>query len=169
MNQVPNLPNWKLPYIPEGCEIFTVPVSDKFMQEAKGVCENESTDKKHSTGAVIVKDGRVLIGAANQSGFKSSFLIGKHAEGLCVRKFFNVPSGKGYWMCPGCSKSKHHAESGAVIKAMKKYSKAELEGATVYLYGHYWCCQDCWSNMLKVGINTVYVVENAHELFGRKK
>lgn len=87
---------------------------------------------------------------------------------MCVRKLLKVRSGTKYWLCPGCSTHHDHAESGAVRDALAKSGREAVQGADVYLYGHYWCCKPCWDAMIAGGIRDVYVVERADELFGRK-
>jgi len=163
-----NKPSWTISYLPPGKQIFVVPVTDFFMVEAKRLRDTESTDLNHSTGAVVVKDGAIIGRAANKAGFKNPKLIELHRRGNCVRKWLKVASGTKYWLCPGCSTHKDHAESGAVRNARERVGAEALRGADVYLYGHYWCCKPCWDNMIKAGIRDVYVVDNAFELFGRK-
>lgn len=162
-------PSWDIPYLPEGKEIFVVPATDQFMARAMWVRNNLSTDLNHSTGAVVVKDGVILGEAANQAGFKHPFLINLHRKGACVRKVLKVRSGTKYWLCPGCSTNEDHAESGAIKAAMAKVGAENTRGADVYLYGHYWACEPCWNNMIRGGVNQLFVVENAFDLFGRKK
>ena len=159
---------WSVPYIPPGKEILTVPENDFFMTTAMRVRDTESTDLNHSTGAVIVKNGAILGKAANKAGFKNEKLIELHRKGWCVRKMLKVKSGTEYWLCPGCSNHKDHAESGAVRNALNKSGYDRVRGADLYLYGHYWCCKPCWDDMLRAGIRNVYVVENADKLFVRK-
>ncbi|HEU5114375.1 MAG TPA: hypothetical protein VFT82_01255 [Candidatus Paceibacterota bacterium] len=161
-------PSWNIPYLPEGKDIFVVSVDDPFMKEAKRIRDTESTDLNHSTGAVVVKDGVILGGAANQAGFKNKKLIELHRKGWCVRKILKVKSGTKYWLCPGCSTHQDHAESGAVRTALEKAGADAVRGADVYLYGHYWCCKPCWDNMARAGIRAVFVPENAFELFGKR-
>lgn len=161
--------SWEIPYLPEGRQIFVVPVSDSFMQLAMQIRNTESTDLSHSTGAVVVKDGVVIGKAANQAGFKHPFLVEKHRKGWCVRKVLKVKSGTKYWLCPGCATHQDHAESGAVRNAIAVSGAEKTRGADLYLYGHYWCCKPCWDNMIRGGIRDVYVVDNAYDLFGRKK
>lgn len=162
-------PSWDIPYLPEGKEIFVVPVSDQFMAAAKRVRDTQSTDLSHSTGAVVVKDGVIIGEAANQAGFKHPFLIDLHRKGACVRKVLKVRSGTKYWLCPGCSTHQDHAESGAIKAAVAKVGIDAVRGADVYLYGHYWACQPCWDNMIAGGVDRLFVVEDAFNLFGKRK
>ncbi|MEK7163196.1 MAG: deaminase [Patescibacteria group bacterium] len=160
---------WGLPYLPAGREIFVVPADDIFMTEAVRVRNTKSTDKRHATGAVIVNSGVIIGRGANQAGFRHPKLIEFHQRGWCIRMFLKVKSGTKYWLCPGCSTHRDHAESGAVRDAVMKAGAEAVAGADLYLYGHYWCCKPCWDNMIRAGIKNIYVVEGADELFGRKK
>ncbi len=153
--------------MPKGREIFVAPENDRFMAEAERIRDMESTDRRHATGAVIVKDGRVLGSAANQAGFKNRRLIELHQRGWCARSFLKVKSGTKYWLCPGCSTYNDHAEIGAMRDATVKAGAEAVRGADLYLYGHYWCCKPCWDGIIRAGIRNVYVVENADRLFSR--
>lgn len=153
----------RYPYLPEGRTIEYVPVTDLFMKEAMDMRNNFSTDAYHPTGAVTVLDGAIIGKGANQSALKSAKLIELHKKGWCVRKFLKIPSGQKYWLCPGCSSCRHHAETRAVLDAVKK--KGSARGADLYLYGHWWCCKPCWDAMIKAGIRNVYLADNAEELF----
>lgn len=153
-----------LPYWDSRLELFFTDLSDQFMQDAKLVRDAESTDKAHSTGAVIVKDGKVLAMDANQAGFKHKLFIEWHRQWLCVRRWFKVKSGTKYWLCPGCAKAKDHAESRSSREAMAKHG-ANAIGAALYLYGHWWCCKPCSDAMVKAGVTKVILPEGAKEIF----
>ncbi len=149
--------NIKYPYLPEGRTILHVPADNKYMLIAKEVAQTQSTDKKTSTGAVVVdNNGNVVVSAANQSAIKNKFLLETHPR-WCIRKFFRIPSGEKYWLCPGCASHKYHAESFAMAKAKK--SKINVSGCDLYLWGHWWCCKPCWDAMIKSGIRNVYLEE----------
>jgi deoxycytidylate deaminase len=156
------------PYMPEGRTIESVSIDNVFMKEARRIRDTQSTDLNHSTGAVVVKDNIILGGSANQAGFKNSILIGLHGRGWCMRKLLKIKSGTKYWLCPGCSTHKDHAESGAVRNAIDKAGSEKVSGSDVYLYGHWWCCKPCWDNMIGAGVKKVFVVDEALKLFGKK-
>lgn len=145
-------------------ELFYVSEDDGFMQMAQHVRNTKSTDKLHSTGAVVVKDGEVIGEAANQAGFKHPFLIRLHEKGNCIRKWLKVKSGTRYWLCPGCSKSKDHAETGAAKDAKRRHPD-KVKGSTLYLYGHWWCCEPCCNAMINAGIAKVILTEGARDKF----
>lgn len=154
------------PYLPEGRKILYVPSDNPFIIEAKKVRDEQSTDRMNPIGVVVVRDNKILLSAANQSKLKSQKMRDLHAR-HCIRRILHIPSGKGYFMCPGCATHKQHSESQAVAKANKE--GVDLQGADIYLYGHYWCCQPCWEAMIKAGIRNVYLIDKAWELFQRKK
>lgn len=144
----------KLPYLPEGRKILYVPENKPFMQAAKQAAETISLDPQHPIGAVVVQDGKIIGRGANGSWFH---------KGLgCVRKWFGVPTGKGYWMCPGCQ-PRHHAEPSALKDV--RHNGHDPQGADIYLWGHWWCCQSCWEKMMKADIYRVFLVEGAEEKF----
>ncbi|MDO8591130.1 MAG: deaminase [bacterium] len=158
--------NLVFPYIPTGSVIKYVPAQDRFMRFAEDACHELSTDHHHPTGAVLVKDGNVIARAANQSALKNKYLINLHRQGFCIRKFLKIPSGQKYWLCPGCASARSHAETLVVKEAFK--STIKPNGADVYLWGHWWCCEPCWNAMITAGIRDVYLLEGSEKLFNPK-
>ena len=155
--------NIKYPYLPKDRVVLYVREDNPYMQEAKKIALTQSTDKKISTGVVIVDDnGDILVSAANQSALKNKFLLNTH-KNWCVRKPFKIPSGQKYWLCPGCASSRNHAESLAMKKAEKL--KINVSGYDVYLWGHWWCCEPCWDKMIQAEIRNVYLIEDSHKIF----
>jgi deoxycytidylate deaminase len=154
----------KYPFLPEGRTIKYVPADNPFMVEAKRVQQTLSTDKYFSTGAVVVKEGVIVGKGANQSLLRTQWLIKAHQKWACIRRWFNIPSGQKYWMCPGCSPSSQHAETRAALDAQKK---GFSEGADMYLYGHWWCCAPCWGAIIDTGIKDVYLMEGSEILFDK--
>lgn len=151
------------PYLPEGRQILYVSENNPYMSEAKRAMLERSTDWVHPTGATVVFDGAIISRVANQSRLKSKKLIGLHKKGLCIRRLFKIPSGQKYWLCPGCALTKHHAETLGAKDALKK----GVTGADLYLYGHWWCCKQCWDAMEEANIKNVYVLEGSDTLFNR--
>jgi 2'-deoxynucleoside 5'-phosphate N-hydrolase len=41
----------------------------------------------------------------------------------------------------------------------------DLNGADIYLYGHWWACQKCWDTMIAAGIRNVYLLKDSETLF----
>lgn len=162
-----NTENIKYPYLPEGRGIKCVGIDNPFMQEAMEQAKKHSTDLLQPTGAVVVKDGKIIGKGANHSILGVFDSYNKlHKKGFCVRKLFNVKSGHGYWMCPGCVTNSNHAEATAVRDA-KKHGE-NTEGADLYLWGHWWACKPCWDAMIKGGIKNVFLLDTAWEKFSRE-
>ena len=143
-----------LPYLPNGRKILYVSADNQFMQAAQLAAETMSLDVAHKTGAVVVRNDEILGRGANGSHF--------HTFPGCVRKFLKAKTGTLYWACPGCS-PKHHAEPSSLRDALR--NGHNLEGADLYLWGHWWCCQGCWQRMIKAGIKNVYLLEGASDKF----
>ncbi len=151
------------PYLPEGRSIEYVSIDNIYMKEAMNVRNTLSTDMNHPTGAVVVLYGKIIGKGANKSKLNNKTLINIHKNHLCIRKILKIKSGEKYWLCPGCSSHKQHAESRAVINALS--SNKDIKGSDLYLYGHWWCCKPCWDSMIKAGINKVYLLDNSISLF----
>lgn len=146
------------PYLPEGRTILHVPTDNPYMREAARVRNTQSSDHKHPTGAVVIKDEKVIGSGANQSRLKNPALLKLHSR-YCIRKMLGMPSGKYYWMCPGCATSRQHAECRAIADAMQHHN--DTRDADVYLYGHWWACKPCWDIMIFAGIKNLYVIDDA--------
>lgn len=102
-----------------------------FFGEAKRAAQ-KSTCLKIQTGAVIVKDGRVVGRGANLCS-PVGFNHGKKVKS-CPR--MNLPSGEKYELCKPI-----HAEIVAILDAGPKNCRR----AVMYLYGHYYPCWHCQS------------------------
>jgi deoxycytidylate deaminase len=152
------------PYLPEGKNILHVDISNPFMFQAKEAARL-SNDQQQPTGAVIVFNGKVISSDSNKNPLRSSFLISLHKK-YCIRHMLKIPSGQKYWVCPGCASNESHAES----RAAKQLTNMDSLGKSLdlYLWGHWWCCDVCWKNMLKLPINNVYLLEGSEILFNAK-
>jgi deoxycytidylate deaminase len=153
------------PYLPEGRKINYVPADNPFMREAQKVRNEESTESRHPTGAVIVKNGIVIGKGANQSKIRNPQSLKLHSK-YCIRRMLGVPTGTKYWLCPGCATHHQHAESRATADVKKR--GVDARGADLYLYGHWWACEPCWNAMIDAGIANVYLLEGSEELFNKK-
>jgi deoxycytidylate deaminase len=126
------------------------PADHPQMLEARATAAAESLDARMPCGAVVVR-GAVVVGrGANGSLF--------HETHGCQRRGW--PSGKGYKLCNGCH-TRNHAEATAVDDA------GECHGCDLYLWGHYWCCDDCTGKMREAGIARVFLVQGCEELFSQ--
>ena len=140
------------PYIPKDREIKYVTSENHFMNEAKKIAQ-QSGCKKQSTGAVVVQQGKIISSGCN---------AGKKVE-TCPRETKKYKTGEGYHLCKEVCNQKAHAEIDAINNAIS--SQAETNGANLYLYGHWWCCKNCWDVIIDAEISNVYLLENSHILF----
>ena len=95
------------PYLPEGREIFLVPPGNPFMQAAKKAQEELSNELQQPTGAVVVKDGKIVGRAGNRAGLPFKSWQKFHRNVFCVRRFLKIKTGEKYWTCHGCAKNKN--------------------------------------------------------------
>ena len=146
------------PYMTDDGDIRYVPADNKFMQAAEQVARQQSLDKAVPTGSVVVKNGRILGRGANGSTY--------HDTHECERVKRGIPTGQGYELCEGCH-PKNHSEPTAIHDALTRHTVAELQGAELYLWGHWWCCEWCWQAMLEAGIRVVYLLDGSEILFNK--
>ena len=146
------------PYLPEGQQYNYVPASNPYMTEAKAYALEHSLDRDFPTASVVVQDGVVIGQAANGSDY--------HTTKPCERKLRGSPSGQEYELCEGCH-PKNHSEVKAVAQA--RANGLATEGADLYLWGHWWCCQPCWDAMLAGGIKNVYLLEGSEITFNQPR
>ena len=144
------------PYLPEGREIKYVPADNIFMRHAYTTACSSSLDKAMPGGAVLVKGGVILGEGANGSVW--------HDNNECQRIVQGCPSGEGYELCEGCH-PKNHSEPSAIKSCVEKGGTPE--NADLYLWGHWWCCEDCWKVMIDSGIRSVYLLEGSEYLFNK--
>lgn len=144
------------PYMPAGGEIHYVDGDNPFMQAARQVAKEQSLDKVMPTGSVIVRDGVILGRGANGSTY--------HETNECERVKRGIPTGQGYDLCEGCS-PKNHSEPKAIADARQHTD--DLTGSELYLWGHWWCCEPCWTAMQNAGIHVAKLLKNSEVLFNK--
>lgn len=143
-----------------------VPSDNQYMILAKNAALQHSLTSVFPIGIVAVKNGNILATAGNGNGYHEKNINSEgHIKG-CVRRFVSneqektggqkLLSGEGFELCTGCSVDSH-AESN-LLKSVP--TKSVLEDADVYMYGHFWCCEDCWKKLLDAKIQNVYIVED---------
>lgn len=153
----------KYPYLPEGRLIKYVSAGDVFIKEAERTCLELATDRSVPTGSVIVLNNKIVAQAGNLSRLSGKKLTELHKNGWCIRRILKIPTGKKYWLCPGCALPKYHSEQLAIKEAKKK--GININGADLYLWGHWWCCKPCWDKMIEAGIKDVYLLSGSEILF----
>lgn len=95
---------------------------DHYLAVAKTISERSTCLRRHY-GAIIVKDDEIIATGYNGSARGEENCCDK---GYCWRDANNIPHGEQYEKCVGV-----HAEQNAIISA----SRAEMIGATMYIYG----------------------------------
>ncbi len=136
--------------------LFFTSEDDPFMREAKHNSKALSLDKNKPNGTVLVKDGVVIGRGANGSDY--------HLHHECERVRLHIPTGKGYELCEVCH-PKNHGEPKAIQNALN--NGQDPRGADVYLWGHWWFCDSCCKEMVKVGVKRAILPERAKDMFGK--
>ncbi len=130
-----------------------------YIQAAKDVANQESGCSWWNTGAVIVDNlGQIIAQGANSG---QNYII------PCLRYQHNCSSGKGYKYCRDECIQTSHAEVSA-INNLSDEDKT-TPGKSLYLFGHYWCCQSCWQAMISAGIYRVCLLLDAQNIFDGQK
>jgi deoxycytidylate deaminase len=145
------------PYLPDNREIAYVPANNQYMVETKSYAKAHSLDAHMPNASIIVLDSKIIGRGANGSDY--------HEKHGCERVRLGIPSGQGYELCEGCS-PKNHGEPSAIADA--KVQGNATEGADLYLWGHWWCCEPCWKSMEEAGIKQVYLLEGSEKLFNKE-
>lgn len=133
------------PYIPENRMIKYVGGNNLYMFLAKMYAKKYSQDKIMPSAAVVVNGG---------------LMIGKGCGVILGCK-----SGEGYELCEGCH-PKNHSERKAIQNAHD--NGHDVNGADLYLWGHWWCCGACWGEMDRVGIDRVFLLKDSEILFNKE-
>lgn len=144
------------PYLPEGRIYEYVGPENQWMQMAREYAREHSLDTTMPGAVVIVRNGEVIGIGANGSTY--------HDEYGCERVRQNVPSGQRYELCEGCH-PKNHSEPSALRDAQERGN--DVVGASVYLWGHWWCCESCWQHMKDANVAHVYLLEDSDTLFNK--
>lgn len=145
------------PYLPEGRKVFYVSLSNQYMTEAKEYAKKYRSNLAMPGAAVVVRNDEIL--GTGSIGNNLAHITG------CVRVKLNMPTGQGYELCEGCN-SKFHSEPSAIRDAKEK--GGDVNGADLYLWGHWWCCEPCWNAMISAGIKNVYLLEDSEILFNKE-
>ncbi len=118
------------------------PSWDEYFQDITFKVSGRSTCLRRQTGAVLVKDKRILSTGYNgaPSGLKHCAKIG------CQREKENISSGHRHELCRGL-----HAEQNAIIQAA--LHGVEIRGASIYCTHH--PCVLCAKMIINAGIKRI--------------
>lgn len=87
--------------------------------------------------AIVVRDDEIISVGTNEH------------KGPCGREGY--PTGEGYELCEWCQYD-NHAEANAV-------RDKDVKGATVYLFGHYYACEECKKACKEAGAAKITICE----------
>ncbi|MBT3583212.1 hypothetical protein HN510_05320 [Candidatus Woesearchaeota archaeon] len=155
------------PHTPENLKIVYVTKNNPFMKEALRLREYSGCFKQQ-TAAVIVKLNEII--GQGWNGPKDA--PSKKLEGIetrldnCPKDKKGFETGQGYHLCEEICGNARHAEQEAIADA--KEHGFELEGADVYLAGHWWACKPCCDGMEKNGTSRLIMEKNATKLYNPK-
>lgn len=150
----------KYPYMPEGKQLQYVPFDHPLMIAAAAARKECAGDSLYPVGVVLVRDAEILARAGN------GFSRGGGKKHVCPRVVLDCPSGQGYELC-SLHDPAGHAE--AMLIQIAREQGIDPAGCDIYMFGHWWCCEDCWNVMIAAGIRDEYVVDDAHERFSRER
>ncbi len=122
------------------------PSWDEYFVTITGQVSNRSTCLRRHTGALIVRERRIL--ATGYNGAPSG--LAHCEEAGCLRKERNLSSGSHHELCRGL-----HAEQNAILQAA--LYGVRIEGATVY--STHQPCVLCAKMLINAGIKRVVYVE----------
>ncbi len=153
------MPDIQYPYLPEGKTLKYAPADDQFMVEASKVRDTQAGDSLYPVGAVLVKEGRIIGRGGN------GYNRGPGEAHICPRIVLDCKSGERYDLCT-LHDSPGHSEVMAVQNALE--NGEDPSGADLYMHGHWWACEPCWTQFLEVGGRDIYVLDDAHEKFSKE-
>jgi deoxycytidylate deaminase len=140
----------KQPYLSKKFTVSYIEDKDnEFFQYGKELWSTADKSKGQFTVTLYEKNNSIVAFSV-QDGYLF------HLKNGCERVRRKIPTGQGYDLCDGC-KQINHSEPSALRKA-KKYKKyAQLKKANAYLYGHWWSCDYCSTEMEKAGIKHLFL------------
>lgn len=142
------------PYLPQKRSIKYVGNENSYMAAARDYARLHSIDDDTPTATIIVKNGNIIGQGANGSDY--------HKKNGCIRAKLKIPTGTRYELCEGCS-YRNHSEVRAIQDGQAH--GYNLQGADLYLWGHWWCCEPCWKEINDARINQVFLLKDSEILF----
>jgi len=76
----------------------------------------------------------------------------------CPRDDLGYKTGEGYALCKSACSQDSHAEIECIKRAIKQ-NICTID-STLFLIGHYYCCENCMGFMLKNGVKTVIFLDD---------
>ena len=104
--------------------------------------------KQSVIALIITQDNKEIFGSNHINTFVD----------VCPRVEKGCKTGEGYELCKSICLQNFHAEVDAIETAKK--NNIDLKSASLYLYNHTYCCDNCISKMKESGISKCVVVDN---------
>lgn len=147
------------PYLPEGRSHQYAKSQNPYIVFAKNHAHLYSLDKTMPGTAVVVsRKTKAIIGVGANGSLH-------HKSHGCRRVELGCKSGEGYDLCEGCH-PRNHSEARALRHASAQGH--DCNGADLYLWGHWFCCERCWALMLYAGIDKVILMKDSQILFNKE-
>jgi deoxycytidylate deaminase len=135
----------EVPYLPAGRHLeITDELVDALPMGSAEIFARCSGCVKLQTGASIWRQGQ-LLGWGNNS-------VARPQE-ICPRQ--DMLTGTGYDLCKTVCQQHYHAERATIECALE--AGHDLAGSSLFLYGHWWVCEDCWDHIIKARIARVFL------------
>jgi len=122
----------------------------------------DNADKLAFGTACIKQPVHAMLVLCNGTEFFGSNEMKECGITTCPRVELNYPTGEGYHHCKETCKQNYHAEVSAIMRAKK--TGMDISGSTMYLTGHYYCCDNCTLEMKKAGVKKVIFVDTKETL-----
>lgn len=115
--------------------------------------------KNHKVSNPCLKQSVValIVSQSNKESFGSNHINTEIS--VCPRVEKGCKTGEGYEMCKNICFQNFHAEVDAIEVAKK--NNIDLKNATLYLYNHTYCCDNCISKMKESGITRCIVLDDS--------
>lgn len=95
----------------------------------------------------------LIVTQSGEEAFGSNHINNQVSS--CPRVEQNCKTGEGYHLCKQVCAQGAHAEVDAIENAQKQ--GLNIEGATLYLMNHYYCCEPCLNAMKSAKISSAVV------------
>ncbi len=102
----------------------------------------------------------LIVSTDNQMVYGSNAINNDVIE--CPRVIEGCVTGEGYHLCKSVCNQNEHAEVTAIQNA--KAQNIDIKGATLYLVGHTYCCDNCKSSMKAAGIIKAVCIDSNLEI-----
>lgn len=148
----------EMPFVHPDLEYVYVDLDHPCMVAAKAQAETSSCFKQR-TGAVItdftptaerVPENWIVASGTNAVAFPQE---------SCPRQ--NMETGTGYHLCFDLCGGNLHAEVSALLDLRERLYPHDGHELGLFLYGHWWCCENCCNHMVAAGVTKVFLLEGA--------